>query len=700
MPFGLCNAPATFERLMEEVLGDFLSRICLVYLDDVIIFGKTFEQMLHNLKKVFLRIREVNLRVNPKKCVLFARSVKYLGHVISSEGISTDPEKISAIKDWPQPYSKKQLRSFLGFCSYYRKFIRGFSSLAKPLYELTGDHVRYKWSEECQCAFEKLKGVLSSSSVLSCPKQDGEFVLDTDASNIGIGAVLSQRCEGVERVIAYFSRVLNKSERNYCVTRRELLAVVDPLKFFRHYLLGRRFLIRTDHVSLRWLMSFKDLEGQLARWLERLQQYDFEILYRKGRVHGNADGLSRRPCESLGCTYCKKREEGNVVEFKKTISRIILDGENLDQWRKDQKDNPEIALFYRGKELGILPYCVSRRGPTGKGKSPLQIYNVGSPFERVQIDVLVPLPTSTAGNRYLLVVIDCFSKWVEAFPVKNIRAKAVAEVFVNQIISRHRIPGEVHTDQGRNFESKLFSEIMTLLGIKKTRTTPLHPQTDGQVERQHRTILDFLAKFISDNQKDWDRWIPMYLLAYRSSKHETTGVSPSELCYGRDLRLPLDLLRGCPPVICGKEDQVKESFLGNLKGKLDQIHSSVRERMEVKSSRMKSRYDQGVRQILFQEGQKVWLFNPKKERGKAPKLQSSWEGPFLIDKKLSDVVFCIRKSPKHRCTVVHADRFSIIPFDDEVSKEELLVEDRSKRRLSLRIKKTALPTVFRIGVFP
>ncbi|XP_011859058.1 PREDICTED: uncharacterized protein LOC105556574 [Vollenhovia emeryi] len=261
----------------------------------------------------------------------------------------------------------------------------------------------------------------------------------------------------------------------------------------------------------------------------------------------------------------------------------------------------------------------------------------------------------------------------------------------NQIVSRHGIPGEVHTDPGRNFESKLFSEIMTLLGIKKTRTTPLHPQSDGQVERQHRAILDFLAKFISDNQKDWDRWIPMFLLAYRSSKHETTGVSPSELCYGRDLRLPLYLLRGCPPVICGKEDQVKESFLGNLKGKLDQIHSSVRERMEVKSSRMKRRYDQGVRQILFQEGQKVWLFNPKRERGKAPKLQSSWEGPFLIVKRLSDVVFCIRKSPKHRC------RFSKIPYDDE---EELLVEDRSKRRRSLRIKKTALPTVFRIGVFP
>jgi len=165
------------------------------------------------------------------------------------------------VREWPIPHTKKQLRSFLGFSFYYRKFIKGFSSLAKPLYILTENKNKFIWEDKCQDAFDELKRVLSSSPILSFPREEGEFILDTDASNIGIGAVLSQKQEGKEKVIAYYSRILNKSERNYCVTRCELLAIVNSLKFFRHYLLGRKVLIRTDHVSLKWLMSFRELEG-------------------------------------------------------------------------------------------------------------------------------------------------------------------------------------------------------------------------------------------------------------------------------------------------------------------------------------------------------------------------------------------------------------------------------------------------------
>jgi len=223
-------------------------------------------------------------------------------------------------------------------------------------------------------------------------------------------------------------------------------------------------------------------------------------------------------------------------------------------------------------------------------------------------------------------VVDCFTKWVEAFPLKNVRAKTIAEVFVNQFVSRYGVPLELHTDQGRSFESKLFHKVTELLGIKKTRTTALHPQSDGQVERQHQTISNYLAKYISENQKNWDRWVPMFLLAYRTSKHETTGMTPAELCFVRDLRLPLDLLKGSPPESCAEESQSFGNFARNLKHKLREIHSEVRERMEVKSSRVKARYDLGVRQVLFQVGQKVWLYNPRRIRGKAPKLQKNWEG--------------------------------------------------------------------------
>src|SRR5580765_2349779 len=375
MPFGLCNAPATFERLMEKVLRNLISKICLVYLDDVIIFGKTFTEMINNLKIVFSRLKEANLKINPKKCILFENNVKYLGNIVSAEGVTTDPEKIIAVKDWPVPHTRKQLRSFLGFCSYYRKFVKGFSSLAKPLYTLTENKVKFEWEEKCQEAFEKLKSLLSSSPILSFPKEEDEFILDTDASNIGIGAVLSQKQDGSEKVIAYFSRVLSKSERNYCVTRRELLSIVDSIKFFRRYLLGRKFLIRTDHISLRWLMSFRDLEGQLARWLERLQQYEFEIIYRKGLSHRNADpddypdGLSRRLCELNGCGYCS-RVGKKMSDIDKTVARIVLEGKNFEEWRQAQQMDLSISFVLQGKTAGQRP----SRSQIPVGDIPAQIY--------------------------------------------------------------------------------------------------------------------------------------------------------------------------------------------------------------------------------------------------------------------------------------------------------------------------------------
>jgi len=196
--------------------------------------------------------------------------------------------------------------------------------------------------------------VLTSSPVPSFPLGDGKFILDTDASNIGIGAVLSQIQGEEEKVIAYFSRVLNKAERNYCVTRRELLAMVDSMKSFRHYLLGCRFMIRTDHFSLKWLMSFRDLEGQLTRWLEKLQEFDFEILHRKGVTHRNADGLSRRECEELGCLFCIKVERKSAVASGVRVARMIFEEEELSSWQKDQQQDPCISVFLQAKKTGLI----------------------------------------------------------------------------------------------------------------------------------------------------------------------------------------------------------------------------------------------------------------------------------------------------------------------------------------------------------
>jgi hypothetical protein len=226
MPFGLCNAPATFQRLMNTILAGRWDS-CLVYLDDIIIIRRTFEEHLCNLEKVLECLKSAGLKVHPKKCQLCRERVTFLGHVVSREGVTTDPQKTEVVNQWPVPTCVKEVQSFLGLANYYRRFVKDFATIASPLHKLTQKQSQFDWTEECQRSFEQLKTKLTSAPLLVFPNFTKKFILDTDASNSGIGAVLSQMDEqGCERVVAYASRVLSKPERNYCVTRKELLAAV------------------------------------------------------------------------------------------------------------------------------------------------------------------------------------------------------------------------------------------------------------------------------------------------------------------------------------------------------------------------------------------------------------------------------------------------------------------------------------------
>ena len=240
MPFGLCNTAATFERLMESVLRGLTYEACLVYLDDVIVIGRTFQEQLDNLQ-LFQRLREAHLKLNPEKCQPFRKEVRYLGHIVSSSGVTTDTEKLEAVKSWPRQKYKQQLRSFLGLCTYYRRFISGFAEIANPLSKLTEEKRTFDWATEAETAFQALKDALCTAPVQGYPRPGEKFIVDTDASNVGIGGVLSQVQDGNERVVAYFSKTLSKAERDYCVTRRELLAIVKTLENFHKYLYGQEF---------------------------------------------------------------------------------------------------------------------------------------------------------------------------------------------------------------------------------------------------------------------------------------------------------------------------------------------------------------------------------------------------------------------------------------------------------------------------
>ena len=565
MPFGLCNAPATFQRLMDLVLRGLQWSQCLVYINDVIIPGRCFEDHLGNLQAVFQRLRQAGLKLQPKKCAFLQRQVNYLGHVVTCDGVAADPTKVEKVATWPTPTTTKEVQQFLGFAGYYRRFVRDFAEIARPLHRLTERTSVFRWTDECQAAFKELRQRLVTAPVLAYPDYSKPFTLDTDASATGIGGVLSQQdSDGRERVIAYASRVLSKPERNYCVTRRELLAVVYFAQQFKPYLLGRRFTLWTDHGSLTWLKNFKEPEGQLARWLERLQEFDCEISHRRRRKHTNADALSRRPCRQCG-------RESHSEE--PTVSAVVLATPEAEH-RKSQLEDDLIGPFLRAKEANKKPgqreaqamspsarrlsqiwdqlvihedllyrryaspangdillqlvvpksqradvlrdlhegvlgghlgqdktlgkvkerfywpgyhndvkdwvntcqACTARKTPTPKSRAPLQSIKVGYPMRLVAADILGPLPESDAGNSYILVVGDYFTRWMEAYPIPNQEAATVAKKMTDEFFLRFSPPEQLHTDQGRQFESELVAEVCKLLGIDKTRTTAYHPQ--------------------------------------------------------------------------------------------------------------------------------------------------------------------------------------------------------------------------------
>lgn len=741
LPFGLTSAPSTFERLMETVLRGLHWKTLLIYLDDIIVFSQDLDSHLERLEEVFVRLQKAGLKLKPEKCKLFADKVKYLGHVVSSAGVETDDAKLLAVKEWPTPRHKKDVRAFLGTCGYYRKFIHHYAEVSRPLSQLSSKHAKFHWTPECQKAFDELKEKLTTAPILAYPDHALQFILDTDASQVGTGAVLSQVQDGQERVVAYYSKMYSKEEANYCVTRQEFLAIIKAVKHFRPHLYGREFVVRTDHASLPWLLRTPNPAGQFARWIETLSEFTFRLLHRKGLKHSNADGLSRQVCQE--CKQCQRAFPSTSVYLQaiqtdsaievaaNTNSATLAGSQALDSQIKEVyqavKDNKPISdkeLGWHAKRLnhlwdhlrlspeGVLQValpirqtrslrvvcpqdlreevintihreahfgfnktlaivrqkwfwpgmtsqvrrwvkccvqCQKAKPTTQSQSSDQNKLTAGRPWQVVAVDLCGPLPETTRGNTQILVLADHFTRWYDAIPIPDGRAQTVAKVLDERVFTYFGIPEVIHTDQGAQFKSELFTACCELWQCKKTQTAPYHPQGNSIVERLNRTMGNSLRAMLADSEHlDWDDLVPQILRSIRATPHKSTGETPNYLMLGRETRLPHDLLVNYPVGMEGSE----EEYAAQLQKDLQTAYTRLRETQSVSP-----RTDDSDEPTKFTKGDRVWLKSYFKGKGRGAKLQPKYIGPYLVTKALPYQTYEMERNGKR--TIQHEGRVKL-----------------------------------------
>ena len=722
MPFGLCNAPATFQRLMQVVLAGLEWDCCFVYIDDILIASQSFEEHMRHLQLVFERLRQAGLRLKPKKCFFLRERVPYLGFVISKHGIQVDPSKTDKVRNFPTPTDPTSVRSFVGLASYYRRFVPHFAAIAAPLHRLTKKDVRFEWSEECETAFCRLKSLLTEAPVLVYPRfGEGEhFLLETDASGVGLGAVLSQKQgDGKYHPVAYASRSLQPNEKNYPISELETLAIVWAVKYFRAYLLGHPCTVLTDHAACVSLLNTPRPSAKLARWAMAIQEMDLMIKHRSGRSNAGADALSRHPCDTVdvnavvadssdppetdltvdgelfelsdatqqklkdlsnlqqACAELKGMylylSDGTLPEEEKLARKIVLESRHFDlldgilhhenphspgKWclavpvslrsalladahgglfaghlgEKRVYDRLRRSYWWQGMRSDVRKHCRSclpcatRRGVGRATHPPLQPIPVGGPFHCIGVDIL-KLPLTYDGNQYVLVFLDYLTKWVEAFPIKDQKAETVARVLVEEVICRHGAPERLLSDRGSNFLSELVAEVCRLMQIKKINTSGYHPQTDGLVERFHRTLISMLSRYVEKHARDWDHYLPYMLYAYRVTAQESTRESPFFLLYGRDARQPLEEALDCPTSAYMVDlDDYKSELVQGLTSAWD----TAAECIKSAQNHQKSVYDRSAKTMKYRVGDRVMVHMPHEATGKTAKLARPYFGPYRV----------------------------------------------------------------------
>jgi hypothetical protein len=764
MPFGLTNAVATFQRLMENILREFLWKFVFVFVDDVLVVSKSKEEHRVHLKMVFDKISDAGLTLKAKKCRIFASETEYLGHVLTAEGIKPNPRLVEKVSSMVAPKTVPQLRRALGLAGYYRAFIHNYAKKANVLYNLLKKGVNWCWSDECEKAFDVLKTALTTAPVLAYPDFESAksgkqpFVLQTDASKYGFGAVLHQQtnCGKKLNVIGYWAKSTNEHEQNYSITKLESAALVHALKHFRPFLLGMPVVVYTDNIAVTSLIKLKNPMSQMARWQEALQEFDLTIRYRPGHTMQPADCLSRLFSDD----NTVESDANNSEKLAIVVAQLQLTNEEKDEMCKAQQAESEISdmieylqtktlpndekyakvivyksvhfsmmdnhLYFVDDKSGytrlVLPekyrrelvherhagkfaghsndrkvydqlkedfwwpsmrrdvrawcrdclVCATTRCVPNY-KAPLTPIPTTSIFSRVHVDFL-ELQLTENGNSSVVVFIDAFSKYCEAFPLQNHTSLTLAKVFVTQILCRHGAPQSVMSDRGREFLSDLFQSVLEVLGVKQLNTVGWHSQSNGQAENMIRSITSMLRKTV-EKKNQWDEQLPFVVLAYNTQKHSSAKFSPYEIVYGRQARLPSALL------VENKLDYYPrdvDDYVEELKEKLADCYHAVGKNIAKAQKRQKEYFDSRIKKVNYRIEQKVMVYMPTQVGGKSKKLNRFNYGPYkIVSLTDNDAQVELCTDPEQKL-FVNLDR--LVPVPIELATTETFVGEKRKRK--------------------
>ncbi|XP_017425527.2 transposon Ty3-G Gag-Pol polyprotein [Vigna angularis] len=588
MPFGLTNAPTTFQSTMNHLFKPYLRKFVLVFFDDILVYSRTWEEHLEHVGKVLSTLRRDQWVANRRKCEFGQTQVKYLGHIISHKGVEMDDEKIKAVVDWERPKSVKSVRGFLGLSGYYRRFIRDYGKIARPLTDLLKKG-GFTWNEKAEEAWQTLKTVVTTAPVLSLPNFQQPFHIKCDASGKGVGAVLMQG----KKPIAFFSKALSEGALSKSIYEKELMALVLAIQHWRPYLLGQRFIVHTDQRSLRYLLEQRITTHNQQNWIAKLLGYDFEIIYKVGTTNRVADALSRRDegvndedkeLSVIARPYWQDFEEvmKEVVEdekLRKVIEEIEVDPNShpaytIEHGRLHYKGRlvlsaqsswlPRLmaefhltqmgghsgvyrtyrriaqSLFWVGMKKDITEFvakclvCQQHKylasSPQGL-LQPLPIPN--AIWEELSMDFVVRLPKSQ-GYDAILVVVDRLSKYAHFIPLKHpYSARTVAEIFLREVVRLHGIPKSIVTDRDPLFLSMFWNELFKGQGTQLKMSTAYHPETDGQTEVVNRVLEGYLRCFCSEQPKGWMTVLSWAEFWYNTCYQGAIRCTPFEAVYGR-----------------------------------------------------------------------------------------------------------------------------------------------------------------------